>query len=190
MNALSTKQTRQAGFTLPEIMVAVALATLIVGGFMAYLSFSSKTIQSVTQQSIFNQKGGNTIELIQARVRGANSITNDSAGDTLTLTVDDNPYSDSDADGKTYNDTNHTERIQFRTNDTTLANNTIYYKTNVNSSAEFVLATSVRKIPGQKVFTLTNSVSVIINFGLQDAFTNDNYQSIEFKGEATLRNHL
>jgi hypothetical protein len=60
----------------------------------------------------------------------------------------------------------------------------------VNSSAEFVLATSVRKIPGQKVFTLTNSVSVIINFGLQDAFTNDNYQSIEFKGEATLRNHL
>jgi hypothetical protein len=177
----------ESAFTIPETMLSVAMMTLIVGGFAAYLSFTSKSIQGVTQQSVFNEKAGNTMAFIESRVRQANSITNDAAGETLTLSFDDNPNVDSDNDGKKYNDTNHFERFQRRTNDSTVANNRIYYKTNTSSSAEFVLASSVRKIPGQMIFTLTNSVSVIVNFGLYDSFSGDNYQALEMQGQVTMR---
>src|ERR1043165_8129014 len=93
----------ESAFTIPETMLSVAMMTLIVGGFAAYLSFTSKSIQGVTQQSVFNEKAGNTMAFIESRVRQANSITNDAAGEMFSLSFDDNPNVDSDNDGKKYN---------------------------------------------------------------------------------------
>ena len=102
-----------AAFTLLELMVASAISTLVVAGAMSFLWFSSLGVSGVAAQAFCNQTGGNAIEFIQSRARLAVCVSNDSAGNALTLGFDDNPTIDSNGDGIAYNDKDHYERFEF-----------------------------------------------------------------------------
>src|SRR5436190_17392013 len=113
LSASSCRRLSGRAFTLVEVMVALSISLLVMGGAMIFLKWGGVYLSGITAQSVINQQAGNAIEFIQNRVRLATSISNDASGNSLTLSFDDNPAVDSDADGKTYNDKDHFERFSF-----------------------------------------------------------------------------
>ena len=155
---------------------------------------TGRSLDAVTNQSDFNQKAGNATEFMISRIRLANTASNDSTGNTLTLSFDDNPDADSDGDGLTWNDKDHYERFQFIDADGvsgTLADNTIVYRTNANAGqATTLVPQSIRKLSSLPIFSVTNTSTVLINYGLM--YTNSRIQSqaIEIRTKARLRNRI
>lgn len=80
---------------------------------MRFANSTILSISAITVQSTINQQAGNAIEFIQMNARLATSISNDTSGNILTLGLDDNSATDSNGDGKTYNDRDHYGRFQF-----------------------------------------------------------------------------
>jgi prepilin-type N-terminal cleavage/methylation domain-containing protein len=187
-------QATRYGFTLVEFMVAMAIVVLLSVVAWVFTESTGRTLSSASNQSDFNQKAGHAAEFLIYRIRMANTVSNDASGNTLTLSFDDDPTVDSDGDGIKWNDKDHFEEFKYNDTDgvaTTLLDNTITYKTNntVNVSTMLV-PQSVRKLSSMKVFTLTNTTTVLINFGL--LYTNNYAQSqmIEVRTQARLRNKL
>lgn len=180
------------GFSLMEMVVAMSIVLFIAGAFAVFTEATGRSLTFVSAQSEFNQKAGHGAEFIVSRIRLANTVSNDASGNTLTLSYDDDPEVDSDGDGITWNDRNHAEQLQFVDSDgstTTLLDNTIIYRTNASAGMSSTLVPqSVRKLSGLPVFAVTNTSTVLINFGL--LYTNSQIQSqaIEIRTKARLRN--
>jgi hypothetical protein len=174
--------------------VAVGVLALLATAALVFVESTGRTLNAVTLQSDLNQAAGHTAEFILQRIRLANSATNDILGNTLTLSFDDNPTVDSNADGMTWNDQNHFERFSFSDGDgllSTLTNNVISYKTNINTSYTTNLITSsVRKLGISKVFAVTNGSTVQVTFGLLTTNSYRMSQMIEIRTTARLRNKL
>jgi type II secretory pathway pseudopilin PulG len=179
---------RRVAFTLIEIMVASSVCVLLAAGAMSFLWFSGLGMSGVTAQALTNQRAGNAIEFIQSRARFAVSVSNDSSGNVLTLGFDDDPATDSDHDGKPYNDKNHYEQFQFigvngsRTNSST--NSLIYIPNSTNSARQVLIAAGVRNLPNYQIFTVTNLATTIVRFGVVDGYGLDHFQSIDIQGTA------
>ena len=160
---------------------------------MMFANSTILSISAITVQSTINQQAGNAIEFIQMNARLATSISNDTSGNILTLGFDDNFATDSNGDGKTYNDRDHYGRFQFlgvnSTNSAACATNRLIYFPNINSTNKQVLISSgLRNLPGYKIFTVTNNNTVIIRFGMVDPQARDHYQAIEIQGTAVSLN--
>lgn len=171
-------------FTLVEIMVAAALGLLVMGGVMAFLWFCGLGVSGVGAQALCNQRAGNAAEFIQSRARFAISASNDNSGNALTLAFDDDPTTNSDHNGLTYDDMDHFERFQFiginGTNN--FAGNKLIYIPDIKKSNQVVLIpTGVRNLPGYPIFTVTNSATTIICFGIVDGYGRDHFQSIDIQ---------
>ena len=187
MNFQSAKHAtrgRALAFTLVEIMVATALGLLVLGGVMAFLWFSGLGVSGVSAQALCNQRAGNAAEFIQSRARFAISASNNISGNVLTLAFDDNPTNDSDHNSITYDDMDHFERFQFigvnGTNN--FAGNKLIYIPDISKSNQVVLIpTGVRNLPGYPIFTVTNSATTIIRFGIVDGYGRDHFQSIDIQ---------
>jgi hypothetical protein len=175
-------------------MIAAAIVVLLAGVGWVFTESTGRTLSSASNQSEFNQRAGHAAEFLIYRIRMANTVTNDSAGNTLTLSFDDDPTVDSDGDGIKWNDKDHYEEFKYNDTDgvsTTLLDNTITYKTNNTfTSSTTLVPQSVRKLSSMKIFNLTNQTTVLINFGL--LYTNSYAQSqlIEVRTQARLRNKL
>ena len=183
----------RAGFTLIECMVSSAVLLLIVGGVMTFINFAGVSASGITAQNVASAQAGYAIELIQNRTRFATSISNNAAGNSLTLGFDDNYTVDSDGDGKTYNDKNHFERFSFlgvnSTNYAACSSNRLVYLPNVSSAASYVLLPNgVRNLPRYNIFTITNQTIAIIRFGIVDRNAKDYYQAVEIQGTAVSLN--
>jgi prepilin-type N-terminal cleavage/methylation domain-containing protein len=183
----------KAGFTLVEVIVASAVGLLAAGGAMTFSYFVAGSFSGITTQCVLNRQAGYTIELIQSRTRLATTLSNDAAGNVLTMGFDDNPKVDSDGDGTPYNDRNHFEQFKFlgvnTTNSAACASNSLVYIPNTAAAEVRVLiARGARNLPGRKIFAVTNSSCAIIRFGIADYYTRDNYQAIDIQGTAIALN--
>ncbi len=181
------------GFTLVEIVIAMAISLLIVAVLVVFANSIGRVLVSVTSQSTHNQTAGNGIEFMIARIRQANTASVDVAGTTLNLGFDDDPEVDSNGDGIKWNDQDHWEQFQFVDSDNlaaTLENNTIAYRTNTALGAPRTMVSgNTRKLPGLPIFSLTNhSTTVFIRFGLLTTNESPFSQAIEIRTQATLRN--
>ena len=181
-----------AAFTLVEMIIAVALGVLVSGIFVLFSESTGRTLVSLTSQSSHNQAAGNGAEFMISRVRLANSASVDASGNTLTLSFDDNPDVDSNADKIKWNDQDHFELFQYKDSDgiaTTLGDNIIIYKPNTNQSASSTLIpNSTRKISSLPIFSIVGSNTVLINFGLLTTNSSPFSQAIEIRTRAVLRN--
>ena len=180
----------RSGFTLIEMMVSSVCTLIIMAGVMAFIKLGMLSFSGITVQSTINQQAGYAIEFVQSRARLATIIfTNDSAGNILTLGFDDDPLTDSDGDGKPYNDKNHFERFQFiginSTNATACSSNRLAYFPDISvASSNVLVPMGVRNLPRTNIFTIVNNNTVIINFGIVDSPTLDRYQAIDIQAAA------
>jgi hypothetical protein len=184
---IATPGRARLAFTLVEVMVATALGLLVMGGVMAFLWFCGLGVSGVSAQALSNQRAGNAAEFIQSRARFAISASNDNSGNVLTLAFDDDPTTNSDHSGFTYDDADHFERFQFiginGTNN--FAGNKLIYIPNISKSNQVVLIpTGVRNLPGYHIFTVTNAATTIIRFGIVDGYGRDHFQSIDIQSMA------
>jgi hypothetical protein len=186
------RPTRVSGFTLAEYVVATSIVLIAVGAFAVFMQATGVSLVNLTSQSTFNQEAGSTAELIVSRVRLANTATNSSDGDTLTLSFDDDPLVDSDGDQKTWNDKNHYEQFVFETvdgNANTLSDNRLVYKETWGGTSRTLIRNGVRRLPNLNVFSVTNNqATVYINFGLLATNQTPRSQSIEIRTSGRLRN--
>jgi Tfp pilus assembly protein PilW len=183
----ATRGRARLAFTLVEVMVATALGLLVMGGVMAFLWFCGLGVSGVSAQALCNQRAGNAAEFIQSRAHFAIGASMTNSGNVLTLAFDDDPTYDSDKDGITYNDTDHREQFQFvgvnGTNN--FAGNSLIYIPDITKSNRVVLIpTGVRNLPGYPIFTVTNSATTIIRFGIVDGYGRDHFQSIDIQSMA------
>jgi type II secretory pathway pseudopilin PulG len=190
----NTKQSRVTrAFTLVETMVASSVAMVVLGGGFLFLNTVIRSTAGVTSQTILNQQGGNTLELIQSRVRFATTNSVSESGNVLTLGFDDDFTVDSNGDGCTYNDKDHYEVFKFigvnSTNYTKCATNKILWYPNKNSTAfRTLVPAGVRNLPGNPIFTVTNQVIVVLRFGVTDIYSRDAYQNVDIQGTAVSLN--
>jgi Tfp pilus assembly protein PilW len=173
-----------------ELMVASSIGLLVMAAAMGFAYFSGIYLSGITAQTGLNQKGGNAIEFIQTKARLATSVAVDPSGNTLTFGFDDDPAVDSDGDGKTYNDKDHFEQFKFvGTNGTssTLSTNSLVYiympKTGPTNQ-QVLIPAGVRNLPGFNIFSISNSTTVVVRFGITDGYLQDHYQSIDIQGTA------
>jgi Tfp pilus assembly protein PilW len=180
----ATRARARLAFTLVEVIVASALGLLVMGGVMAFMWFCGLGVSGVSAQALSNQRGGNAAEFIQSRARFAINATNDPTGNILTLAFDDYPTNDSDHNGITYDDMDHFERFQFiginGTNNS--AGNKLIYIPDISKSNQVLLIPAgVRNLPSFPIFTVTNSATTIIRFGIVDGYGRDHFQSIDIQ---------
>jgi hypothetical protein len=81
----------------------------------------------------------------------------------------------------------HFERFQFIGSNGTnnYAGNKLIYIADISKSNQVVLIpTGVRNLPGYPIFTVTNSATTIIRFGIVDGYGRDHFQSIDIQSMA------
>jgi hypothetical protein len=178
-----------------ELMVAASISTVVLAMSGAFLAMSARTTAGIVQQTTINTQAGRTSQFIFDRVRFATSMTNDGAGNTLTLGFDDNPDADSDGDKTTYNDKNHYEIIQFLNgdgNDATTKDNRLITYARTNSTfgqTNVLLQSAIGKLPGRNIFVVTNqTTTVLLNYLLVDSYATDGYQSCAVSTDFVARN--
>lgn len=177
---------RRSGYTLLEVLVASSVGAVIMGIALIFLTFAQRSISGIAAQAMVSDTAAGAITRIQSRIRVATSISVDSTGNTLTLGFDDNYQTDSDGDGKTYNDQDHWETFQFSgtngTSATATASNRLLYTSKVGTTAASVLVPfGVRNLPGYKIFTAGTPGTVVIRFGITDPTTRDRFQSVDIQ---------
>jgi len=178
----------RAGFTLVELMVSSSVGILIAGAVMVFSQFAGLSLSGITAHSMLAQQAGNTVEFIQSRVRLATSAWTDVSGNTLILGFDDDPATDSDLDGISYNDGDHFEEFQFLgVNGSTnmVSSNSLVYIPNSGSTRQRTLIPAgIHNLPGSNIFSVTYPLKVIIRFGIVDGFTRAGYHSIDIQTTA------
>ena len=184
----------RTGFTLVEVMVASSILVVVVGGAVTFMSFAGLSASGITAQNIASGQAGLALELIQNRTRFATSMSINPSGNALTIGIDDDYTTDSNGDGKTYNDQNHLERFMFvgvnSTNAAACSTNSLVYISNVasNSPPRKLIPKGVRNLPLYNIFTVTNGVTAVIRFGIVDVNLRDYYQAVEIQGMAVSLN--
>jgi hypothetical protein len=171
----------------------MALITIAVGALLILTTGVGKTLISITSQTGYNQSAGNGIEFIIDRIQLANFASNSTGGETLTISFDDDPETDSSGDGITWNDQDHFEQFVYQSSGTNWASpsdNFIGYKTNRNVAWTNVLVPgTVRQLSNQKVFFVSNN-TVWINFRLLTTNQSPFSQAVEIRTKAAFRNKL
>jgi Tfp pilus assembly protein PilW len=176
-------------YTLVELMVAMAISTMILGVVMAFINFASMTMSGITAQSAVNEQAAGALQLIQNRARLATMVTNDNSGSTLTFGFDDNYGVDSNGDKLPYNDTDHLEKFRVigtSTNLATSTNSLVYIS--ANGYQKVLIPTGVCKLPGRNIFTVTNQATALIRFAVVDTYARNRYQSIDIQSAAVILN--
>ena len=190
---MRVRPANQQAFTLVEMLIASIIIVMVVGAFAVFMQATGVALVNVTSQSTFNQEAGTAAEMIMSRVRLANTASNSSSGEILTLSFDDDPDTDSDGDQTAWNDIDHYEQFQFLATDgnaTTLEDNQLVYKETLGGSSRVLVRGGVRKLPGEPVFLVTNQATVVVNFGLLATNENARSQAIEIRTKGRLRNRI
>lgn len=191
----SDKPGRRRAFTLMEMMVAMAIATTVIAGTMAFLLFGSKSASGIINQARINQNAGDAIQFIQSRVRLATLVSNDASGNILTVGFDTNNLVDSGNGGNGVPWANQDYYGQFRfvgVNTTNLAdsaaNQLIWIPNTRFANHTVLIGAGVRNLPRHPVFSVTNSVLATICFGVVDINRRDYYEAIEIQAMAASLN--
>lgn len=176
----------RSAFTFLELLVASSCGGLVIASAMVFMNFARISVSGIAAQVKVSDTAGHAIAFLQSRIRLATSVAVDASGNTLTLGFDDDPTVDSDGDGVTYNDQDHYETFQFvgtnGTSSTTASANKLVYTPKVGVAGNSVLVRSgVRNLPSYNIFSIANSTTVLIRFGVVDTNTRDRFQSIDIQ---------
>lgn len=74
------KMNNERGFTLVELIIGIAIISIVLAGVLGVLESSVKTNQYVTQQTINTQDSRNVLNSIVDEIRLANSISKPALG--------------------------------------------------------------------------------------------------------------
>jgi hypothetical protein len=176
----------QSAFTLLELLVASSCGALVIASALVFMNFAHVSVSGIMAQSMVSDTAAHAVAYMQSRIRFATSITTDASGKTLTLGFDDDYTVDSDGDGSPYNDKDHYETVQFTgtsgTNWATASSNRLIYTPKVGVAGSSVLVPfGVRNLPGYNIFTIANTTTVLIRFGVVDSASRDRFQSIDIQ---------
>jgi len=193
LKSLATPASRKGhgpaqAFTLVEMLVAFGIGTTVLAGGMAFTLFAVKGLSGITAQTLATQKAGDALQLIQNSIRLATMVSNDAAGNTLTVAFDTNDLVDSGNGGNGIAWANQDYFSQFKfvgvntTNVTACASNQLIYIPDTRSSfSEVLIPAGVRNLPGHNIFSVTNTVLVTICYGVVDVNPQDYYQGVEIQ---------
>lgn len=183
------------GWTLAEMMVSIMVATLLITGAMTFLFYAEKTISTATQQTYVTQQAGYAYQFIAYRMRLATLVSNDSAGNILTLAFDTNCLVDSSNGvvGIPWANQDYFEQFKFvgvnTTNAASCATNQLVWIPNTQSTNyEVLIPCGVRNLPGHNIFSVTNTVLATICFGVVDTNPQDLYQESDIQTMAASLN--
>ena len=191
---------RTAAFSLIETMVVFGIMGFVVGAMMVFTEMATRSLASINQQALSNQKAGQFAAYITQRVRAANSMTNNQAETKVILSFDDDTSTDSDGDGDFYNDRDHYETFSFNdpdSNPSTYGDNQILYRPNTNTSIVIELVkTGVKYLPNTNMFVMTDHPpgttngyrTLHVNIGFYHEEGGTRIQTIEIKTSAFRRN--
>jgi len=191
---------RTAGFSMIEAMIAFGIVGFAVAAMVVFTEMTTRSLASVNQQTLSNQKAGQFASFVTQRVRAANFMTNNSADTEILLSFDDDIATDSDSDGNPYNDRDHYELFAFQDGDdntNTYSDNLILFQPNTNASAVIKLVTGgVKHLPGTNLFVMadhpagtTNGFRTLhLNVGFHHQEGGNRTQTIEVRTSAFRRN--
>lgn len=190
------RRPRASGFTLAEALVASAIGVAAIAGSVSLTIYALKGVSMSTAQTHNNLMAGKALELIEGRIRLATMISNDAAGNTLTLAFDTNNLVDSGngGGGIAWANQDRFERFEFVGENTT---NTTGCKTNQlvwipdlsqPDNQEVLVSSGVRNLPGHNIFSVTNTVLATICFGVVDVNPQDYYNGLEIQAMAASLN--
>ena len=201
LNSTNPRQTGDRGaFSMIEAMVAFGVIGFVVAAMVVFTEMSTRTLASVNQQTLSNQKAGQFSAYLTQRVRAANFMTNNAVATEILLSFDDNTAVDSDSDGNSFNDRDHYELFSFNDGDddpATYADNQLLYRPNTNQSIVIELVKSgVKYLPGTNLFVMadhpagtTNGYRTVhMNIGFYSEEGGNRTQTIELKTSAFRRN--
>lgn len=190
-----------AGFNIIELMIGVGIIGVAVSAMVVFTEVAMRSLASVNQQALANQKVGHLSAFLTQRVRLANFMTNTSAQTEMLLAYDDDTSKDSDGDENPYNDRDHYELIQFAPGDgnpLTISDNQIVYLADTNKVDETVVLVDggVKYLPSTNLFVMTDHPAgttngyrtVHINVGFFYEEGGNRTQTIELRTTAFRRN--
>ena len=79
------RRTARRGFTLTEMVMAVGILGIIIAGLAVFAEMATRSVSGITAQSFLNEQAGHAAEFILARVRLANTVSNDTSDDLPAL---------------------------------------------------------------------------------------------------------
>jgi len=183
--AMRRRSAGQSAYTFVELLVASACGSLVAASAMVFMNFARVSITGTASQAMVSDSAGQAIAFMQTRIRYATSVAVDAPGNTLTLGFDDDYTVDSDGDGVTYNDKDHYETFKFTgTNGTsaaTSASNRLTYTPKAGANSSVLVRFGVRNLPGYNIFSVANSTTVLMRFGVVDPNARDRFQSIDIQ---------
>ena len=189
-----------AGFSMIEAMIAFGIIGFAVAAMVVFTEMTTRSLASVNQQTLSNQKAGQFATFITQRVRLANFMTNNANNTEILLAFDDDTSTDSDSDGSAFNDRDHFELFQFSDGDdntNTYADNMILFKPNTNQSTVVKLVSGgVKYLPNTNLFVMadhppgtTNGFRTLhVNIGFHHQEGGNRTQTIEVRTSAFRRN--
>lgn len=188
------------GFSMIEALIALGVVGFVVAAMVVFTEMTTRSLASVNQQTLSNQKAGQFAAYITQRVRAANFMTNNAEETEILLSFDDDTATDGDSDGNPYNDRDHYELFTFNDPDddpATYADNQLLYRPNTNQSIVIELVKSgVKHLPGTNIFVMadhppgtTNGYRTLhLNVGFYHEEGGNRTQTIEIKTSAFRRN--
>lgn len=183
-----------------EAMIAFGIIGFAVAAMVVFTEMTTRSLASVNQQTLSNQKAGQFATFVTQRVRLANFMTNNAAQTEILLAFDDDTTTDSDNDGSTFNDRDHYELFQFSDGDSntnTYADNLILFKPNTNENTIIKLVSGgVKYLPNTNLFVMANHPpgttngfrTLHVNIGFHHQEGGNRTQTIEVKTSAFRRN--
>lgn len=183
-----------------EAIISVGVIGFAVAAMVMFTEMTTRSLASVNQQTLSNQKAGQFSSFVMQRVRASNFMTNNAAETEILLSFDDDTETDNDSDGNPYNDRDHYELFSFNDQDedpATLADNQLLFRPNTNQSMVVKLVTSgVKYLPGTNLFVMadhppgtTNGYRTVhVNVGFFHEEGGNRTQTIEIKTSAFRRN--
>lgn len=181
-------------------MIAFGVVGFVVAAMVVFTEMSTRTLASVNQQTLSNQKAAQFASYLTQRVRAANFMTNNAGETEALLAFDDDSAVDSNGDGNPYNDRDHYELFSFHDGDQnpdTYEDNQILYRPNTNQSIVIELVQSgVKYLPGTNIFVMadhppgtTNGFRTLhLNVGFYKEEGGNRTQTIEIRTSAFRRN--
>ena len=194
------RATGTAAFSFIEMLIGLSIVGFAVAAMTVFAEVAMRSLASVNQQALANQKVGQLSTFLTQRVRAANFMTNNPAQTEILLAFDDDTSTDSDSDENAYNDRDHYELIAFQDldgNPLTLTDNSIIYRPNTNLSPVVVVVSGgVKYLPGTNLFVMTDLPagstngfrSVHVNLGFYYEEGGNRTQTIELRTSAFRRN--
>ncbi len=184
------KKRKRRGFTLVEMMIAMMISALVMGGAMAFYMFGQRATRSTVRQVRAKQDGYGLVERLSMNLREAYLVQIFDQGDTVEIT-------DRDGDG-----------VQFRfdpgpdDDNYTVEDNVIWMMSDISRpDLERVIARNVSKVYSNTtgapipVFSrVDNKITVMLRIGdsldsdYMDRVTGPGRQGYEIQTTVFLRN--